>query len=599
MMFKPLYDIVDYLKIFEKYLGMRIYIVFILGIIASVFEGIGILMLLPLLESLDSSGVQQESHFINDILSRILSFIGLSESITSILLLISCAFILKGLMTFFALGYKANLLGQLLKEIKVKIYNLYSSMTYKYYTSKNTGEFINVINEQPTRSLLAFMQLTNLGSHLINTTVLITLAFTMAFSFGIMSLIVGVILVLLFMRLNSFVQNLSRETAKENGSLTKSLIQFLYGFKYLSATNQISKFDFNINNSISILTNNQIKSGIASAFTTSLREPIAVVLIMLIVYVQLVVFSLNLEPIFVSIALFYRALNSTLAFQAAFQATFDTIGSMELVDKEFQNQEKNQFNDGNKSLHGFKNKIIFKNVTFSYNEESKIILDSINLEIPYKKSIALIGKSGSGKTTIVDLLSYVIQPTKGTLLIDGVSLSNIKISTWRDQIGYVSQDNIIFDDTIANNISMWQGNNKKESLDKIRKAAIKANIIDFIDSLPEGLETKIGDRGVLLSGGQKQRIFIARELYRNPSVLILDEATSSLDSESENKIQQSINELQGRTTLIIIAHRLSTIRNVDKIYLIDEGKILDSGTFNELKSRSRSTFKRLTQIQSL
>ena len=146
---------------------------------------------------------------------------------------------------------------------------------------------------------------------------------------------------------------------------------------------------------------------------------------------------------------------------------------------------------------------------------------------------------------------------------------------------------------------MWQGNNKKESLDKIRKAAIKANIIDFIDSLPEGLETKIGDRGVLLSGGQKQRIFIARELYRNPSVLILDEATSSLDSESENKIQQSINELQGRTTLIIIAHRLSTIRNVDKIYLIDEGKILDSGTFNELKSRSRSTFKRLTQIQSL
>ena len=599
MMFKPLYDIVDYLKIFEKYLGMRIYIVFILGIIASVFEGIGILMLLPLLESLDSSGVQQESHFINDILSRILSFIGLSESITSILLLISCAFILKGLMTFFALGYKANLLGQLLKEIKVKIYNLYSSMTYKYYTSKNTGEFINVINEQPTRSLLAFMQLTNLGSHLINTTVLITLAFTMAFSFGIMSLIVGVILVLLFMRLNSFVQNLSRETAKENGSLTKSLIQFLYGFKYLSATNQISKFDFNINNSISILTNNQIKSGIASAFTTSLREPIAVVLIMLIVYVQLVVFSLNLEPIFVSIALFYRALNSTLAFQAAFQATFDTIGSMELVDKEFQNQEKNQFNDGNKSLHGFKNKIIFKNVTFSYNEESKIILDSINLEIPYKKSIALIGKSGSGKTTIVDLLSYVIQPTKGTLLIDGVSLSNIKISTWRDQIGYVSQDNIIFDDTIANNISMWQGNNKKESLDKIRKAAIKANIIDFIDSLPEGLETKIGDRGVLLSGGQKQRIFIARELYRNQSVIVLDEATSSLDTESENKIQQSINELQERTTLIIIAHRLSTIRNVDKIYLIDEGKILDSGTFNELKSRSRSTFKRLTQIQSL
>ena len=247
MTLKPLKDIANYLKIFEKYLGIRMYIIFILGIIASVFEGLGILMLLPLLESLDTSNIEQESHFINEVLNKILTFFGLSESVPSILLLISFAFILKGIMTFFALGYKANLLGKLLKEIKIKIYRLYSSMDYTYYTSKNTGEFINVINEQPTKSLLAFMQLTNLGSHFINTLILMILAFTIAFSFGAMSLIVGVILLLLFLRLNSFVQNLSRETAKENGILTKWLIQFLHGFKYLSSTNQIEKFDQNIN----------------------------------------------------------------------------------------------------------------------------------------------------------------------------------------------------------------------------------------------------------------------------------------------------------------------------------------------------------------
>ena len=424
-------------------------------------------------------------------------------------------------------------------------------------------------------------------------------AFTIAFSFGAMSLIVGVILLLLFLRLNSFVQNLSRETAKENGILTKWLIQFLHGFKYLSSTNQIEKFDQNINKSISILTNNQIKSGIASAFTTSLREPIAVLLIMLIIYTQLMVFELSLEPVFVSIALFYRALNSTLAVQQAFQATFDSIGSMEVVDDEFKNQRDNQFKDGKKILKEFKDKIIYDNVSFKYDKDSKPVLNSINIVIPFKKSIALVGKSGSGKTTIVDLLSYVIQPSKGEILIDEKPLSNIKISTWRNQIGYVSQENVIFDDTIANNISMWKNDTDKTCIRKIRDVAEKANILDFIDSLPQGLDTKIGDRGIMLSGGQKQRIFIARELFRDPSILILDEATSSLDSESENRIQESINNLQGHITLIIIAHRLSTIKNVDTIYLIDKGKVVESGTFNYLKSNPDSKFKKITQIQNL
>lgn len=599
MTLKPIFDIVGYLKIFEKHLGKRMYLIFLLGIIASIFEGIGILMLLPLLESLSETNIQGDSHFINQILSKFINFLGLSQSIASILLLIGSAFIIKGILTFGALGYKGLLLGKLLKEIKLKIYNLYSSMDYNYYSSRNTGEFINIINEQPNRSLLAFMQLTNFGSNLINTTVLILLAFTMSLSFGIMSLIAGLILLMFFLRMNSYVQGLSRETANENGFLTKWLIQFLQGFKYLSSTNQTSKFNPKINRSITILTNNQIYSGVASAFTTSVREPVAVVLILIIIYSQLVVFQLNLEPIFVSIALFYRALNSTISVQAAFQATFDTIGSMELVDKEFKNQKKNQYKDGKFPLKDFKREIKFEDVKFKYNEESKNILDSINIEIPYKKSVALIGKSGSGKTTIVDMLTHIIKPQEGRILIDGKSLSDIQISSWRNQIGYVSQENVIFDDTIANNISMWEGTTDKISEHKIRDAAKKANILDFIHSLPKGLETKIGDRGVLLSGGQKQRIFIARELYRNPKVLILDEATSALDSESENRIQESVNSLQGHITLIIIAHRLSTIKNVDTIYLIDDGKIIESGTFDELNSNSNSKFKRLTKIQNL
>ena len=189
----------------------------------------------------------------------------------------------------------------------------------------------------------------------------------------------------------------------------------------------------------------------------------------------------------------------------------------------------------------------------------------------------------------------------GRLLIDGHDSKEINKSSWRNKIGYVSQDNLMFDDTIANNITMWRNDiNLDNNIDeKIRNAAKQANILNFIDSLPDGFNTIVGDRGILLSGGQKQRIFIARELFRNPSLLILDEATSSLDSESESSIQKSIESLKGKITVIIIAHRLSTIKNVDKIYLIKKGRIVEKGTYEELKNDHKSEFSKLLSYQIL
>ena len=167
-------------------------------------------------------------------------------------------------------------------------------------------------------------------------------------------------------------------------------------------------------------------------------------------------------------------------------------------------------------------------------------------------------------------------------------------------MGYVSQDTIIFDDTIANNISMWQSKKSKDELyQNIKNAAKQANILDFIESLPDGFDTIVGDRGILLSGGQKQRIFIARELYRKPNLLILDEATSALDSESEKSIQDSVDLLKGNITVIIIAHRLSTIKNVDRIFIMEKGKIIETGTYNELKNNDNSKFSNFAKLQIL
>lgn len=598
---KPILDILKYIRMFQVYLGLRMYLIYALGIVASILEGIGILMLLPLLQSIDNSNTSSlELGRVNQLMLDIINYIGFSESMISILLLISSAFIFKGIITFGALGLTAYLLGQLLKEIKIKLFSNYSGMSYGYYTSKNSGDLINLINEQPTRALESFKQLSLLGSHLINTIILMSLAFMITFSFGAMAIVFGTIILILFLRMNSYVQNISRVAAKENGILTKWLIQFLYGFKYITSTNQISSLRQYVTRSISVLTSTQIKSGVASAFTQSVREPIAVVFIMAIVYVQIIVFELRLEPILVSIALFYRALNSTLAVQSAFQGTFQYIGSMELVHNEFIRQRNNQSVDGKFKLDKFKDGISIQNISFTYKNSENPVLNSISIDIPIKSSIAIVGESGSGKTTLVDLITLLHYPSSGQIIIDNVTHDKIKKSSWRKQIGYVSQDALIFDDTIANNITMWNTNQKeRDMIKKMRYAARQANILEFIDSLPNGFNTIVGDRGILLSGGQKQRLFIARELFRNPSLLILDEATSALDSESEISIQKSIEKLKGKITVIIIAHRLSTIRKVDNIFLFDKGRIIEKGSYNSLKNKDKSRFKELIDLQVL
>ena len=599
-LFNPIFDVVRYIKMYQIYLGFRMYLIYVLGIVASFLEGIGIIMLLPLLQSLDEGNDLKNSEgILNQSIYKLINFLGFTDSILPILILICIAFVLKGVVTFFSHGLTSILMGELLKEIKMKLFELYSKMSYSYFTSKNTGDLINLINEQPTKALEAFRQLAWLGSYLLNTIVMMTLAFIITFSFGIMALGLGVLILILFLKMNSYVQNLSRIAAQENGTLTKWLIQSLHGFKYLISTNQINSLKKYVNNSISILTSTQIKSGVAGAFTQSVKEPIAVLFIMVIVYVQIFILNLSIEPILVSIVLFYRALNSTLAVQSAFQTTFQNIGSMELVHEEFLNQRKHQFNNGNKLIGKFEKQISIKNVSFNYDDSLRGV-NNISLNIPFKSSIAIVGESGSGKTTLVDLITLTHKQQKGNILIDGTNSREINQSSWKKQIGYVSQDTIIFDDTIANNISMWQDNlNDKEIYNKLRDAAKKANILNFIESLEKGFKTIVGDRGILLSGGQKQRIFIARELFRNPNILILDEATSALDSESEKNIQESIESLKGKITVIIIAHRLSTIKKVDNIYLLDKGKIIEKGNYDDLKNDNNSKFSGIVELQLL
>ncbi|MBK8622829.1 MAG: ATP-binding cassette domain-containing protein [Saprospiraceae bacterium] len=245
-------------------------------------------------------------------------------------------------------------------------------------------------------------------------------------------------------------------------------------------------------------------------------------------------------------------------------------------------------------IDGFQSHIVFDKVSFAYQNNDEEVLRDISLTIPKGKIVAIVGPSGAGKSTLTDMLPRFYDPTGGKILIDGKDLKDISLSSLRDQFSLVSQEAILFHDTVRNNIVFG----KQATEEEIIQAAKVANAHDFISSMPQGYDTLIGDRGVKLSGGQRQRLTIARAVLRNPAILILDEATSALDSESERWVQDALTQLMNGRTSIVIAHRLSTIQNADIIVVMENGKIIQMGNHQELIAED-NLYRKLVEMQNL
>jgi len=246
-----------------------------------------------------------------------------------------------------------------------------------------------------------------------------------------------------------------------------------------------------------------------------------------------------------------------------------------------------------KGIRKFKKELEFKNVDFKYEKSNVYSLENVSLTISKGMVVAIVGGSGSGKTTMIDLIPRFFDVTDGSIMIDGEDIRNFSINDLRNMMGIVSQETILFNDTIANNINYG---NLDFNLEKIKSASDAANALEFIENLPEGFNTIVGEKGTRLSGGQKQRISIARAILKNPEILILDEATSALDSESEKKVQSAIDTLIKNRTVIVIAHRLSTITQSNNIIVLDNGKIVESGSHEQLLTL-KGKYKSLYNIQ--
>ncbi|RLD62104.1 MAG: ABC transporter ATP-binding protein [Bacteroidetes bacterium] len=290
--------------------------------------------------------------------------------------------------------------------------------------------------------------------------------------------------------------------------------------------------------------------------------------------------------------LFYLLIAPVKSFSSAFYNIQKGMASADRIDGILLSKQEIKEKKNAKSIEDFSSSIEYKNVTFSYIKDT--VLKDINIKIEKGKKIALVGQSGSGKSTLVDLLPRFYDISKGDILIDGISVKDYKILDLRNLMGNVNQESILFNDTVFNNIAFGVENATQE---QVVEAAKVANAHEFIAKMPEAYQTNIGDRGSKLSGGQRQRISIARAVLKNPPIMILDEATSALDTESERLVQDALENLMRNRTSIVIAHRLSTVVNVDEIYVLQDGVIIEKGKHKDL-IKIDGAYKRLYELQS-
>ena len=301
-------------------------------------------------------------------------------------------------------------------------------------------------------------------------------------------------------------------------------------------------------------------------------------------------------PIFIYyMVILYSIINPIKDFAKAGYAIPKGMASMERINKILDAENDIIEPKEPKALDGFNGKLSFEHVNFRYPDGHRMILDDVSLDIPKGKTIAIVGASGAGKSTLVDLIPRFYDPTGGAITIDGTDIRDIRIADLRSLIGNVNQESILFNDTIFNNIAFGVENATMES---VIEAAKIANAHDFIMEKEGGYDFNIGDRGIKLSGGQRQRISIARAILKNPPILILDEATASLDTESEKIVQEALDRLMSTRTTIAIAHRLSTIRNADEIIVMDEGRIVERGRHEDLLALN-GYYRKLNDMQAL
>ena len=588
-------DFFRYFMFYFRLAGARILLLVFITAAAAGAQGLAMASMLPVL---NFSNLDVKSNRIIQTVQWGFNLLQISDRNTQLLVMLCVSaslFLCGGLALLISKLVVAKIETDLFAGLQVKTVRRLFDANYEYYASKNTGHLVNALQQQMLGVINAFGFFGTIITGFFFAVLFLGMPFVINWKMALMA-VAGGIVYLPFMKLvNRKSKHFSIMNSRTLGDLGDILIQILSNYKYLKSTNSSASVIDKLKDSIGKYCYCLRRIALWNSFSSDAVLPCAILYIYLILYIQISYFNVSIQDALMLMAFLYMAYQKGIVVPTAYQKFLYAAGSItiyEELDKELC-AEQEKWNGTVKP--NFSGSIEFKDVSFTYRNSSKPVLNKLSLEIRPFTTVAFVGGSGSGKSTIVNMLAGLLVPQDGKVSLFSVDYKDLDIAALRSSIGYVTQEPVIFNDSAASNISLW---NRNITFEQIKDAAKKARADEFILKMENGYDSMLGDKGIVLSGGQRQRITIAREILRDSRLLILDEATSALDSETEEIIRQSIDALHGRQTVVIIAHRLSTIRNCDMIFVLDEGRIVESGSYEELYN-AKGRFREMAERQNL
>ena len=566
----------------------------VLGVLASLAEGLGISLFIPLLQSLESgSQTSGGGNWLVRSLDGLFTSIPAEQRLPIISLAIFGSVLLKAVLAFSNSVLFKGLDARVSHHLRSGLFKQLLNMSYGYFQRSDSGKLLNTLSSETWRTSQALSVLVGM---IITTCTLAVYTLLLLLISWQLTLLVGAAMLgiaLVVRMLTRHVARLGREATEANAVLSSRMLEGIWAMKVIRAFGREPFEQQRFDHASKQVSETFYRLGFAGGAVSPVYEVLAAALLVGIMLLTLQNPS-NLAMFLVFLVLLYRlqpkikALDSARVSLASLEAGVDEVNNL------LTEHDKPYTRSGNIPHTQLEQAVVFDHVSFRYAPDEAPVLEDVTITIPAGKTTAFVGPSGAGKSTVINLLMRFYDPTAGAVLVDGKPLPDLDLRDWRHQVALVSQDIFIFGETVKDNIAYGQPD---AALDDVIRAAKLANAHEFIIGLPQGYDTQLGDRGVRLSGGQQQRITLARAILRDPQILILDEATNSLDSISEFLIQEALDTLSQGRTVIVIAHRLSTIERADHIVVLEQGRVSEQGSFEQLLERD-GLFAKLYNVQN-
>lgn len=581
-----------YIYGFGKY-KLHITLLAFLGLVAGLLEGVGVNALIPLFSFIVGNGNTGDD-VISRSIGKMFQYAHIPFSLKYLLVFMCLLFVLRAIASITSGYIRAHITSDYSEKTRSDLFAKTMAAKWSYLLTQKMGHLQTVLMTNVTNTEILLSYIANVVTVISSLLVYVFIAINISAMTTLITVLVAALFFVVFKPLMYNTKLANVEIENTNRSVAHFVNENILGMKTVKVMladkvvmSQGKKYFEYLKKLISRVT-------FLRVVPDSLMQPLGVLFIMIIFALSYKLPGFNIASFAATVYLIQRIFLYFQQLQSGTQIINDLTPFLGTLVKFEQDAVLSEEKYLGTQKFAFNGTLEFKNVSFAY-QHSKLILDELNFKINQGEMVGLIGPSGSGKTTIVDLILRLFEPVGGKILIDGHDVTETDLCSWRQNIGYVSQDIFLTNDTIAENIKFHRADISEE---EIIEAAKMANIYDFIKTLKDGFDTVIGDRGIMLSAGQRQRIVIARILTRRPQFLILDEATSALDNESEIQIQKVIENLKGKLTVLIIAHRLSTITSAHKLLVLDNGKIVEQGTPEALLKNKDSYFYKINNLKT-